>query len=73
MSVSIGGGGSYTPPPLLPVNPNPPLYTDPSVQAAALAQQKASANAAGRASTILTSGEGDTSTASIGRKTLLGS
>ena len=49
-----------------------PQVTDPSVQAAAQAQQTAAANADCRASTILTSGQGDTSAAAAAKKTLLG-
>lgn len=49
-----------------------PTIADPSVAAAALAQQTAYANQAGRASTILTGGQGDTSVVNAYRKTLLG-
>lgn len=59
-----------SPPPV--VIPPAPTITDPSIQAAAQAQQTASAQAAGRASTVLTSGLGDTSTPAIGKKILLG-
>ena len=51
---------------------NQPSYTDPSVQAAALAQKKAAAEAAGRQSTILTGGSGDTSNVTTAKKALLG-
>lgn len=59
---------------LPPVQPAvaPPTVTDPSVQAAAEQQQASYASAAGRASTILTSGQG-TAAPTVGRKTLLGS
>jgi hypothetical protein len=49
-----------------------PSYSDPAAQAAAQAQATAAANAKGRASTILTSGQGDTSTATVQKKSLLG-
>jgi len=49
-----------------------PAVTDPSVQAAAEAQRTAQAQAAGRASTILTSGLGDTAAPQIGLKTMTG-
>jgi len=52
--------------------PSVPQYTDPAIQAAATAQATAAANAKGRASTILTSGQGDTSTATVQKKGLLG-
>ena len=60
--------------PSVPAQPQaaPPSVADPSVQAAAAAQRAQMAQAAGRASTIFTSGQGDTSTPVIGRKTLLG-
>jgi len=60
-----------TPPAPAPAPP-PPTVTDPSVQAAAQAQQQAQAQAAGRASTILTSGQGDQSAAATAKKQLLG-
>jgi hypothetical protein len=59
------------PPPVI-MAPPPPTPTDPSVEAAADAQRQAQAQAAGRASTILTSGLGDTSTPTLGKKELLG-
>ncbi len=52
--------------------PAVPSYTDPSVQAAAVAQQTAAANARGRASTVLTGGQGDPSVATTQKKQLLG-
>ncbi len=52
--------------------PPVPQYTDPSVQAAAAASQAANQRAAGRASTILTSGQGDTSALTTNKKALLG-
>ena len=70
MAMLFGGGT----PSLPPVQQLPPVpqYTDPSIQAAALAQQTAAANSRGRQSTILTSGQGDTSVATTNRKSLLG-
>ncbi|HEY2068270.1 MAG TPA: hypothetical protein VGG48_01850 [Rhizomicrobium sp.] len=56
-----------------PAQPNaPPSLTDPSVQAAARDQTAADANAEGRASTILTSGLGDTSNPQLQKKQLTG-
>jgi len=55
---------SPKPPPVIAA----PTVTDPNVQAAAAAQRMA----AGRSSTILTSGLGDTSTPSTAKKELLG-
>jgi hypothetical protein len=52
--------------------PEPPKLEDPSIAAAALAQNSAAARAQGRASTILTSGMGDDSTVTTNKKTLLG-
>jgi hypothetical protein len=52
--------------------PAVPSVTDPAVQAAAQSQQAMAAQAAGRTSTILTSGQGDTSTPVIQKSTLLG-
>jgi hypothetical protein len=49
-----------------------PAPADPGVQQAATDQAAAQARAAGRAATILTSGQGDTSRAPVQRKTLLG-
>jgi len=61
------------PPKVTPMAPPAaPTVTDPSVQAAAQAQATAMAQSAGRASTILTSGQGDTSQANVAKKTLLG-
>jgi len=56
-----------------PDPPPVPSITDPNVQAAAQAQRVAAANAAGRASTILTSGLGDTTEVTTAKKELLGS
>ncbi len=56
-----------------PQSPGPvPQYTDPSIQAAAAASQAANQRAAGRASTILTSGQGDASPLTTNKKSLLG-
>ncbi len=52
--------------------PAVPSLQDPSVMAAADAQATAAANAKGRASTILTSGQGDTSPLTTQKKQLLG-
>jgi hypothetical protein len=49
-----------------------PTVTDPSIAAAAADAQAAAAAAAGRMSTVLTSGLGDTSPATVSKKTLLG-
>lgn len=58
--------------PAVPQNPNVPNYTDPSVQANADAVAAAQARAAGRSSTLLTGGQGDTSMVNTTKKTLLG-
>lgn len=68
MSSLFGGAKAPAPVTYTP----PPSQVDPSVQEAVLAQQTAAAQAAGRQSTILTSGQGDTSTPVTGKKTLLG-
>ncbi len=52
--------------------PAPPTVTDPAVQQAANENAAAAASAAGRGSTILTSGLGDTSQATVQKKVLLG-
>ncbi|HEV2673388.1 MAG TPA: hypothetical protein VGV37_02535 [Aliidongia sp.] len=52
--------------------PPAPIASDPAATAAAQEQATAAAQAAGRASTILTSGQGDTSQARVAKKTLLG-
>lgn len=52
--------------------PQAPSYTDPAIQAAARAQETATANARGRQSTILTGGGGDTSTVTTAKRDLLG-
>lgn len=70
--MSILGLGAKQSAPVIMQAPNPPTPTDPNVVAAADAARQAQAQAAGRASTILTSGSGDTSQAMIGRKTALG-
>lgn len=63
--------GSSKPPPLPPA-PAPPTNADPSVQAASEEARANAAAAYGRQSTILTSGQGDTSTPALVKKTLLG-
>jgi hypothetical protein len=69
-------GGDHAPPPPVQAAPPPPApapqVTDPAVQAAAAAQRFATASAQGRRSTILTTGLGDTTTATLGKKQLLG-
>lgn len=59
------GGGAKTPK-MQPV----PTIADPNVKQAAEMQRLAAANAAGRGSTILTSGLGDTSPAPTMKQTL---
>jgi hypothetical protein len=49
-----------------------PGYTDPAIQAAAALQNQSNAAAKGRASTIATGGQGDTSPLTTNKKTLLG-
>lgn len=62
--------------PSIPSAPPPaPTQSDAEVQAAALAERRRAANAKGRASTILTGGEGDTTGAPVAKpalKNLLG-
>jgi hypothetical protein len=60
------GGGT----PSLPKPQPVPTIADPNVQAAADAQRVAAAQAAGRASTVLTSGLGDTSAPKLKTATL---
>lgn len=73
MNKFFGGGESnQSPPPPTPAPP-PPTVDD----AAAKAQEKAKADSLarqsqGRASTILTSGQGDTTSPIVKKKTLLG-
>ena len=65
----FGGGPKIpTPAPVIPV----PTLSSPSVLAAEQAQAAATAQAAGRASTLLTGPQGDTSTTAVAKKTLLG-
>jgi len=66
----MGGifGGSQ---PALQPLPPPPSRSDADVQAAALATRRRAANASGRASTILTSGQGVRDEVDT-RKTVLG-
>ena len=57
-----------------PVAPAPaPTPTDPATQQAAQDLAFSQAQAAGRASTVLTSGQGDQTAAPVVKKTLLGS
>lgn len=62
----IFGGGT----PSLPKEQPVPTLADPNVQQAAEAQRLAAAQAAGRGSTILTSGLGDTSRPNVMKSTL---
>lgn len=55
-----------------PPPPPPPTRSDADVQAAALDARQRRSRAQGRASTVLTSGEGVTSEATPASKTLLG-
>jgi hypothetical protein len=61
--------------PKIPASPPPPpapLPSDTAAQQTAQQQATMEAQAAGRTSTLLTSGQGDTSTPTIAKKTLLG-
>lgn len=71
-SLFDGGGGQQQQQPQIINLPPVPQYTDPSIAAAAAAQATAAAAARGRASTIATSGQGDTSIATTAKKSLLG-
>lgn len=66
------GGGGQQQQQWTPAPPAPPAYTDPSIQASALATQTAAARAGGRASTLMTGGQGDTSDVTTLKKQLLG-
>jgi hypothetical protein len=69
----IGLGGGATPQITNHVSAlTPPSMQDQSVDAAGAAARAAAARAMGRASTIDTSGKGDTSAALVSKKTLLG-
>lgn len=68
--MSIFGGGER-PAPVMPAPP-PPAIDDGSVAAAAAAERKRQQAAAGRASTDLTGGTGDLTTATTASKSLLG-
>lgn len=50
----------------------PPTQQDQTVDAAGAAARAAAARAMGRASTVATGGQGDTSSALVSKKTLLG-
>ncbi len=67
-------GGLISPkrPKAPPPPPPPPEKDDSEVQAAAAAERERQRKARGRASTILTGGEGLTTNASTARKQLLG-
>lgn len=60
------------PPALPPAPPAPPTPQDPSVTKAKLRNKQVAALAAGRSSTILTSGLGLTTPANTAKKSLLG-
>jgi len=59
-------------PPQPPAAPPPPSREDPLVVAAADAERRKRQRAAGRASTVLTGGQGDTSQAQVSAAKLLG-
>lgn len=59
-------------PPRLPPPPPAPSREDPAVEEARRRQVIAARQARGRAATILTGGQGDTSTPELGKKQLLG-
>ncbi len=61
-----------SPPSPPPPPPPPPTREDPAVEEARRRALAANRRAKGRASTILTGGEGDASTPPIERKSLLG-
>jgi len=58
--------------PSVPTPPPAPSMADPAVEEARRKQIEAQKRAKGRASTILTGGQGDTTTPELGKKTLLG-
>lgn len=64
------GGGSPPPPP--PPPPPAPKAEDPEVAEARRRQQIQASRSKGRATTLLTGASGDTSTATVERKSLLG-
>lgn len=64
--------GSPSPPPPPPPPPPAPTLAAPDVQAAARQQAIDAAQADGRAATMLTGPNGDTSPAPVAKKTLLG-
>lgn len=66
----FGGGPSVPPTPVTP--PPPPTVVDPPAQAGGDALRAANAMAAGRASTILTSGQGVLNQPPVLRRVLLG-
>lgn len=66
--MSFGGGAPSAP----PAAPTPPTPVDPAVQQAQQEQEFEQAQAAGRMSTILTSGRGVLNQPPVLRKTLLG-
>lgn len=67
----FGGGNLPAAPPAPKPLPPPPTINDPTVQAASR-QAQLEAALAGRGSTVLSSPQGATGTASVAKKTLLG-
>jgi hypothetical protein len=65
-------GPLFAKPPAMQQTPAPPTILQSSVQSAGESEQTAAAQAAGRASTILTSGQGVAAAPSIAQKMLLG-
>ncbi|WP_428247230.1 hypothetical protein [Ferrovibrio sp.] len=64
-------GGVFSGPKVPPPTPVPTLE-DPAIAQARAAQAAAERKAQGRAATVITGGEGDTSEAPLGRKSMLG-
>lgn len=58
--------------PKMPAQTPPPTLEDPAIAQARAKEQQAALKAKGRAATVITGGEGDTSEAPIQRKRLLG-
>lgn len=72
----VGKALGFSPPkfksPSLQDLPSVPTRADADIQAAANAQREEALKKRGRVSTLLTGGQGDTSLAPIGKRTLLG-